>query len=90
MNFFWFSPSLRTALEKEFNNFLKQESNELTSEFLIPEVLRTIITTNQGTAKVIPTESVRFGVTNPEDKEVTEKNIKKLISEGKYPQNLRI
>jgi hypothetical protein len=38
---------------------------------------------------VLPTTAQRFGVTYQEDKEATKSNIKKLISAGEYPENLR-
>lgn len=88
MNLFWFSPSLRNILEKEFETFLKKEWNELSSEFLMPEVLGTIIQTNQWTAEVIATNSNRFGVTYPEDKPEVSEKLNTLIQNRVYPNQL--
>lgn len=88
MNLFWFSPSLRNILEKEFETFLKKEWNELSSEFLMPEVLGTIIQTNQWKAEVIATNSNRFGVTYPEDKPEVSEKLNTLIQNRVYPNQL--
>ena len=88
MNMWGFKPSLFGHLESGMTTFLAEEGNELKSEYLIPDVVDTLV--NNGTAKcrILPTDATWFGVTYPEDKPIVVESIKKLHDAGTYPEKL--
>ncbi len=88
MNLWGFKPSLFATLETEFIEFLKTSGNELKSEFFVPSVVNTLINENKITVNVLATSSPWFGVTYAADKPVVIAKIKKLITDGVYPNNL--
>ncbi|MDD2537630.1 MAG: sugar phosphate nucleotidyltransferase [Candidatus Absconditabacteria bacterium] len=88
MNMMGFTPEIIPFFQKYFVEFLEENINHPTTEFLMPVALSQRMTQEGGEVLVLPTTAQRFGVTYPEDKEETKKNIKKLISKGEYPGNL--
>jgi hypothetical protein len=50
--------------------------------------LNNIVMDGKAKIRVIRTPSEWFGVTNPEDAEVVRSKLKKLVEQGKYPENL--
>lgn len=89
MNLFGFSPSIFDFLESEFQDFLMKKGDDSEAEFLIPEVIGNLVRNNKVKVKVIPTSSMWFGVTHPEDAKIARSKIKELIKSGKYPERLR-
>ena len=71
------------------DKFFKENQNNLEKcEFLIPDILD--IANKEGKAKisVIDTTAKWYGVTYKEDTDSVRNAIKKLVEEGKYPNNL--
>ncbi len=88
MNFWGFHPSLFSLLEDGFIDFLKENGNELKSEYYIPIPVYNLIKSGRGKVKVLTSDASWFGVTYQEDKPVVKQRINDLISDGKYPSNL--
>lgn len=88
MNMFGFSKKFFDKLEAMFIEFLKAEGDQLKSEFFVPKIVDKMIKTGIADCKVLPTDSTWFGVTYQEDRPMVVENLKKLIAEGKYPNNL--
>ena len=88
VNMFGFDPSLFSYLETEFTEFLKISGTELTSEFLIPEILAKGIVNNFLVLKIINSDSAWCGVTYKEDSMVLQKIILERIEAGDYSDNL--
>lgn len=89
MNMFGFTKEIFPILEKEFKIFLNSLSKEdITSEYLIPDVVFNQIKNNIADVKILNTISKWYGVTYKEDKEEIVKAILKLIEEKEYPYNL--
>lgn len=87
MNMFGFTPKLFELLENDFKNFLN--NNELmTAEYLIPEEVNKYLRNGIVNVKVIKTTSKWYGITYKEDLQLIKDEIKKLISDGVYPENL--
>lgn len=74
--------------QQYFIDFLEKNLNEPKTEFYMPEVITRLITEENQSVPVLPTQAKWFGVTYQEDKEATSKNIDQLINEGKYPKSL--
>ena len=88
MNFFGFNDSLFTILEKGLKEFLEKNKDDLeTCEYLIPDVVDNEIHHGK---KVVVLESKDkwLGVTYKEDKDYVVREIKKLIDNGVYPEDL--
>lgn len=89
MNMLCFTPKLFNFLDEEFPKFLEKNKNNYEKcEFLIPEVVDNLITTNKATVEVLKTTAVWQGVTYKEDKPKVVAEIQKLIDENKYPKEL--
>ena len=76
-------------LEEKFNSFLDKYKDDYEKcEFLIPELLFQAKEDNYAEIDAIETNGNWYGVTYKEDAPIVEQSIKKLIEEGKYPENL--
>ena len=87
MNMFGFTPKLFELLENDFKNFLNN-NDLMTAEYLIPEEVNKYLRNGIVNVKVIKTTSKWYGITYKEDLQLIKDEIKKLISDGVYPENL--
>ena len=87
MNLFGFKKSFVSHLKNEFEIFLNSNINHLTKEFLLPEILNSLIDENKN-VYVNNVNEEWFGITFKEDKPDVVKNINRLIKENKYPVSL--
>lgn len=88
MNFWCFHPSIFKLAEKLFLEFLDKNSNDNKSEFFIPILADSFISSENGSIKVIPTSAKWFGVTYKEDAPSVRNSINELISKKEYPVKL--
>lgn len=89
MNFFGFTPMIFPYLEKEFKNFLEKNKENINNcEYLIPEVVQSMIDQKICTVKILKTNAVWHGVTYKEDKENVQKAITSLIANKEYKEDL--
>ena len=68
MNMWGFTPILFDYLKEMFLDFLKEQGNELKSEFLIPSVINDLIQGGREQVHVLRSNANWFGVTYKEDK----------------------
>jgi dTDP-glucose pyrophosphorylase len=88
MNTWGFTPRLFDFLEQGFVRFLKRAGGELTSEYLLPELIDGMIKNGETEITVLPTEDTWMGVTYAEDKPRVMSGIRALVESGVYPENL--
>ncbi len=89
MNFWGFTPGLFDELESRFPAFLRASAaNILKAEFLIPEVVGSLVREGKARVRVLPTAEKWFGVTYPDDRPRVQKAIREIIARGVYPENL--
>jgi NDP-sugar pyrophosphorylase family protein len=88
MNMFGFTPDYFKYSEEFFKTFLRDTAGNLKAEFYIPLMVDDLIRRGAATMKVLPTDSVWFGVTYKEDKPMVEERIRELIAAGEYPKSL--
>lgn len=88
MNLFGFTPDYFTHSEEYFKVFLKENIDNLKSEFFIPLMVNKMISEGTATMRVLETSSKWFGVTYKEDKPQLMQKIEELIAAGEYPRNL--
>ena len=88
MNLMAFRPSVFPHFEREFRAFLTRNSSNPTAEFYLPAVVDQMVKSGAARVKVLQTPEKWFGVTYPEDKAVAVQNIRRLLREGVYPENM--
>jgi NDP-sugar pyrophosphorylase family protein len=88
MNFWAFQPSMFDFSFKMFQEFLKNNHQNIKAEFYIPLIANEMIGKNAGKIKVLGGGNVWFGVTYKEDKEEVSSKIKSMIKQGQYPERL--
>ena len=87
MNAWGFTPKIFAYLNSMFIDFLISNREEPTSEFLIPTVVNSLISSKKEKVRVLNTESSWFGVTYKKDKDYVRKRLKKLVDDKVYPKN---
>jgi NDP-sugar pyrophosphorylase family protein len=88
MNFWGFQPSIFGFAAKLFEDFLKNNRDNLKAEFYIPLIANEIVHGGNGKVKILTGSDVWFGVTYKEDKEEVSRRIKELVVSGEYPETL--
>ena len=89
MNMWGFQPEFLEELETGFVEFLKNiPADEIKREYLLPTIVDNLLQSGKASVKVLETQDKWFGVTYKEDKEGVVASIKKLITDGVYPENL--
>ena len=89
MNMFAFTKDILQKLEKMFPLFLDEnKDNSLKCEYLVPTIVTKLIQDNKATLKLMPTDSVWYGVTYKEDKSYVVESLKKLVDSGYYIKGL--
>lgn len=90
MNIWGFDPNIFKHIEDDISVFFKERGDDPKAEFLIPDVVASLVKRKIVRVKVIDTEEVWFGMTHPEDREIVTGEIKRMIGEGIYPENLKV
>jgi len=88
MNSWGFGLELFQALRDEFQFFLAHHGQESESEFLLPDVIQSLIRQGRIQVEVLRQEGVWCGMTFPEDKQRVATFISMLVASGKYPERL--
>ena len=88
MNFWGFHPDVFEYIQKLFQKFLKENSDNVKAEFFIPIIGDSFIHEDNGEIKVITTDAKWFGVTYKEDAPDVKNSIDELIAQREYPQHL--
>jgi choline kinase len=88
MNFWGFHPSILPLTQKLFEEFLKNNYQNIKAEFFIPLVVNDMIKRGLGKVKVISGGNTWFGVTYKEDKDLVSGKIMELVKKGAYPAKL--
>jgi NDP-sugar pyrophosphorylase family protein len=88
MNFWGFHPDMFDFSAALFNDFVKNNYQNIKAEFYIPLIVNAMIQQKKGKVKVIGGGKIWFGVTYKEDKETVSAKIKALVNEGQYPSKL--
>jgi hypothetical protein len=88
MNIWGFTPTFFTHLEKDFTGFLERRGQDPKAEFYLTAVVDRVIRSGIEKVKVLSTDQQWFGVTFREDRPMVERSIRKLVSDGMYPENL--
>lgn len=88
MNFWGFTNDIFAHLQEKFILFMNEKGRELKSEFYIPFVVDELMHEGKASTEVLPCNAKWFGVTYKEDKENAVSELKSLVEQGLYPENL--
>ncbi|OOB80415.1 MAG: nucleotidyltransferase [Epulopiscium sp. Nuni2H_MBin003] len=88
MNMWGFTTQIFKEIEQEFVRFLEKNSTNLTSEFLLTNVIDRTITNNPKSVKVIYSKDKWYGVTYKQDKQLVVDAIKNMQQVQLYPNKL--
>lgn len=89
MNMWGLSPAFINELENGFPLFLSNIKDEDgKAEYLLPKIVDQLIRSGKAKVKVLETHDKWFGVTYKEDKPAVSSAVKKLVTDGIYPDHL--
>lgn len=89
MNMIGFTKTIFPILKEKFSIFLEtNKNNYLNCEYLISDVLKELLADDGADVKVIPTNAHWLGMTYQEELYDVQKEIKQLVKDQKYPNNL--
>ncbi len=88
MNFWGLKPTVFGQLNEGFTEFLQSRGDDLTAEYYIPALINDNIQKQRIKTKVLTCNAPWFGVTYREDKPEAEKQVRRFIDQGIYPENL--
>ena len=88
MNFWVCQPSLFDQVTKDLKSFIQQGENLESGEVYLPFVIQAMLKNDLAQVKVIPSESLWFGVTYLDDKEKAMAKLQEMTSSGGYPSPL--
>lgn len=88
MNCLGFTPDVFGYIEEGFSAFLRGMEDPLKNEYYIPTAIMEMVHAGRADMKVYSTDAVWYGVTYREDKANVESSLRKMISEGVYPDGM--
>ena len=88
MNMWGFTPDYFDYSEEFFKQFLRNNMDNLKSEYFIPLIVNDLVTKKTARVKVLDTTSKWFGVTYAADRQGVVEKIQALIDAGEYPDKL--
>ncbi|HCC52465.1 MAG TPA: nucleotidyltransferase [Porphyromonadaceae bacterium] len=88
MNMWGFTPDYFDYSEEYFKDFLRQNMDNLKSEYFIPLMVNELVTQKIARVKVLDTTSKWFGVTYAADRQGVVDKIQALVDAGEYPEKL--
>ena len=88
MNMWGFTPEIFEVLENGFAEFLKNLSDPMKGEYLIPTIVDGLIQEQKANVTVLESRDKWFGVTYKEDKPAVVRSFRELIDAGVYREKL--
>ena len=88
MNFWGFTASVFSRLERYFAGFLEDHGDSLDAECYIPSAVDHLIRCGEADCRILRTDGRWFGVTYPQDKPASVASLRALIAAGVYQDAL--
>lgn len=88
MNFWGFTPALLQAFYEKFISFMKENGQEIKSEFFIPLGINQLIQEDLLNVQVLESTARWFGVTYQKDKPLVISKLRELSATGVYPDKI--
>jgi len=91
MNMWGVTPDIFPVLEEGFSEFLREHDPEDdSSEYLLPEVIGSMVRSGRASVRVLPVSDRWFGITYKEDLPAVQEAFAKLIENGVYKTPLDV
>jgi len=87
-NFWGFTPVIFDSLQKQFAEYVAQNSENTKSEFYIPYAVNNLLESSSASVDVLTCRDSWMGVTYREDKPGVVEQISSYVSQGTYPESL--
>ncbi len=88
LNMWGFTPKVFVQLRERFERFLEQSGSDPKAECYIPSTVGELVHAGQARVKVLHTRDSWFGVTYREDRPRVIESIRRLVTNGQYPEKL--
>lgn len=88
MNMWGLTPQFIEVLKEGFPQFLKEHGTEEKTEYLLPDIIDSMIRSGRARVRLLKTPDQWFGVTYKEDKQTVVDAIAALVAKGEYPPSL--
>lgn len=88
MNMWGFTPSIFAYLKEGFKDFLKDNMSNPKAEYFLPSAVNDLVKQGRARVKIMQSPDPWFGITYREDKPFVTESIRKLVSDGIYPERL--
>ncbi len=89
MNFWGFRPEVFDAMQRYFEEFLKNaDPADVKCECLLPVMVDSLLKRGRITVDMLETDAVWFGVTYQEDRPLVQQALRELHARGVYPERL--
>ena len=89
MNMWGLPESLLSVIRDEFPLFLDRlDPSDIKSEFLLPNVIDSLVKEKRARVRVLETEGKWYGVTYAEDRQYVEEAIRRMTEQGIYKERL--
>ena len=88
MNIWGFIPDVFAELRDRFREFLATAGQQCDSEFLVPDVIQSLVSEGRMQVEVLPHSGECYGISYPEDRRRVADVIAAMTSRGEYPAAL--
>lgn len=88
MNIWGLIPEVFPELRRRFQEFLTRDGKQNDAEFLVPDVIQSLVDEGRIEVEVLPHSGACYGITYPEDRERVASLIATLTTRGDYPVEL--
>jgi len=88
MNMWGFTPRLLPELRRSFGDFLARSGHLPDAEFLLPEVIQSMVCQGRFRVEILPGSGVWCGITFRQDQQRVRAVISSLVDRGRYPEEL--
>ncbi len=88
MNMWGFTPRLMPELRRHFADFLARPGREPGAEFLLPEVIQSLVSDGRFRVEVLAGSGEWCGITHRQDEGRARSVIASLVDRGRYPREL--
>lgn len=88
MNMWGFNPNIFPALQQRLVEFLSVSGSEARAEFLLPDVVQSLVREERFRVSVLPGSDEWCGITFQQDFQRVQSTLSALVDQGRYPKEL--
>lgn len=88
MNLWGFTSAYLKDAQKQFQDFLDNDSDPMTKEFYLPSVADLMIQEKKAEVSVMTSKDLWYGITYPQDRPQVVEALAEFTKKGLYPENL--